>query len=347
MFNSPILDLAIALCFTYFVLSLIVSTVHEFMYSVLGSKRSIFLKDAIRGLFQDEHWKSLFEKVFADDNINVLKSPKGKDPSYIPAKNFALALMEQFREKHTLLDMKQVELVLLNDEAAKKKGIEGSIRKALISLYEHAKGDLDKFQEQVETFYNDAMDRAAGVYKRSVQKTILVISLVIASALNVDTIHIAATLWQNPDALKQTADNVQAAVKEINDKTGGNVKDVSFHVDSNKFIVTKRDTSIAVNTVTGAKNIITKTDSSIVYLQNAGVPIGWPATDFPVIGKSTGGTYFWWFLSKIFGILLTASALMLGAPFWFDLVNKFVNIRGTGKKPEQTPATNTGDSKDK
>jgi lysozyme family protein len=37
---------------------------------------------------------------------------------------------------------------------------------------------------------------------------------------------------------------------------------------------------------------------------------------------------------KVFGWVLTAVALSLGAPFWFDVLAKFMSIRGTGKKPK-------------
>jgi hypothetical protein len=37
---------------------------------------------------------------------------------------------------------------------------------------------------------------------------------------------------------------------------------------------------------------------------------------------------------RLVGWILTVVALSLGAPFWFDSLNKMMNIRGTGKKPE-------------
>jgi hypothetical protein len=39
----------------------------------------------------------------------------------------------------------------------------------------------------------------------------------------------------------------------------------------------------------------------------------------------------------VLGLLLTAAAASLGAPFWFDLLNKFINVRGAGKSPEEKP----------
>jgi hypothetical protein len=37
--------------------------------------------------------------------------------------------------------------------------------------------------------------------------------------------------------------------------------------------------------------------------------------------------------SRLLGWFLTATAISLGAPFWFDLLNKFMNLRNAGKKP--------------
>jgi hypothetical protein len=36
---------------------------------------------------------------------------------------------------------------------------------------------------------------------------------------------------------------------------------------------------------------------------------------------------------KLAGILLTTFALSLGAPFWFDSLNKVINLRSAGKPP--------------
>lgn len=34
---------------------------------------------------------------------------------------------------------------------------------------------------------------------------------------------------------------------------------------------------------------------------------------------------------------MTTLARSLGAPFWFDLLNKFMNISAAGKAPEEEP----------
>ena len=47
--------------------------------------------------------------------------------------------------------------------------------------------------------------------------------------------------------------------------------------------------------------------------------------------------------SKITGLLATILAIMLGAPFWFDVLNKVSNLRSTGAKP----VLSAGDDKKK
>ena len=56
---------------------------------------------------------------------------------------------------------------------------------------------------------------------------------------------------------------------------------------------------------------------------NLALPIGWVKGGF---GPTT-----------IFGWVITALAASLGAPFWFDLLNKFINVRASGKAPEEEP----------
>ncbi len=49
--------------------------------------------------------------------------------------------------------------------------------------------------------------------------------------------------------------------------------------------------------------------------------------------QEAGGAW----LVKIIGWLLTGLAVMLGAPFWFYLLNKLINVRGAGRRPDPPP----------
>jgi hypothetical protein len=67
--------------------------------------------------------------------------------------------------------------------------------------------------------------------------------------------------------------------------------------------------------------------ASATLLQNLstlGLPIGW-------IAPYPSDLADW--LVKLAGIVISAFAVMLGAPFWFDLLKKIVPVRMTGTKP--------------
>ena len=48
------------------------------------------------------------------------------------------------------------------------------------------------------------------------------------------------------------------------------------------------------------------------------------------------GGWMTWLATRVLGAILTAFAVSLGAPFWFDVLGKIVNVRSTGKAPSTT-----------
>jgi hypothetical protein len=53
--------------------------------------------------------------------------------------------------------------------------------------------------------------------------------------------------------------------------------------------------------------------------------------------------WYWQFRFHVFGWLLTALAISLGAPFWFDMLNKFIVVRSTVKPKEKSPEEKSKD----
>lgn len=48
-----------------------------------------------------------------------------------------------------------------------------------------------------------------------------------------------------------------------------------------------------------------------------------------------------WLLAWFMGILISAAATTQGAPFWFDILNKLINLRGAGTRPPTTTQEST------
>ena len=65
--------------------------------------------------------------------------------------------------------------------------------------------------------------------------------------------------------------------------------------------------------------------------------MGWNAMKDDYKQASLDRKLVGWSIKKLFGFILTAIAISLGANFWFDLLNKAINIRSSGGLPEEKP----------
>jgi hypothetical protein len=317
MTNFTILEVVIGLSFVYFVLALICSAVAETISS-LQRKRPKMLVEGIENLLSGcntitKEGSDLAKLFWSHPLVQALIRPRskahesvsqtdGKGPAYIPGRTFVSALIDlgarnTDRVKQVAEDAENVaaELSKVNVPDAINGIPSAPLRQALLAIYNEADGDVNTFRREAEKWYDDAMDRVSGWYKRHIQAVIWVIAVLVAVLLNVDTVQIATTLWKDP--------TTRAAVVARADKA-----------------VAQGKNSIKVS----------QTVSAI------GLPLGWKLElgtgqqDIPNQGRLI--------LSKLVGLLLTAAALSLGAPFWFDLLSKFVRIRGTGPPPTPAPA---------
>ncbi len=204
------------------------------------------------------------------------------------------------------------------------------LKGALLPLLEDARTDmtngvaaLTKFNGRVEVWYDQAMDRVSGWYKRRTQMVLFAIAFVSASLLNVDTVNISRTLARD-SALR--ASIVAMAEKHAKSTTAPSSQPA--HGESN---------------LAGDIDAVQK---SVTQLDSLGVPLGWvnwrmahPPGPYAPRNDNLWDTFNCTdlFILKLFGILLTAFAASLGAPFWFDVLNKFMSIRASGKAPEERP----------
>lgn len=313
MFNSTVLDLVILLSFTYFIGSLLISSLQEMIATGLNM-RAKELETALNTLLFDSDWPSfLKDKVLKSPFIEVLRKEADKFPSYIPAENFARAVMQQIGGS----DIKAITLAL----AASPSPVPAGLKTVLDDFLRDAEGDVKVFQQQLETLYNTSMDRVTGWYKRNVRKIIFWLSFVVAILLNIDTIKIVNDSLKQPAVLKANVDQIASTMNDIQ-KEGSKV---SIDTGANR---TSKDTLSA-----DVKQLTTLTSQ----LKDAGLKIGYS-------GLKDFGTEWWggdscWLSSvgnvfiKLLGVFITVCAFQLGSGYWFGILTKAVNIRGTGKKP--------------
>ena len=368
MLNSSVLDIAIGIVFVFLLLSVLATTINEVIFSFLNMRGKVLLKGIstllgdippfdkgedgfVSKIYNHGQVFGLYRGRFSPDN-------KGELPSYIPARNFAIALLDTICQPFcemppaptpNLVQATGPNLVQATSPAPPAitqqamqitQGFKDAVKKLahspvtckigvpLQSMMTLAGNDAVKLQKNVEDWFNSGMDRVSGHYKFNTQRALLCIGLVIAIAMNADTIHIIRQL-SNDSTLRQALVTAAGSAKAPTPPAGQPAADAAT------FQQQISDTTKAYQSVT-----------------SLGLPLGWPTglkqkdgSDFPP-GQRIENTLLWMYSnpSMIVGWLFTAFAISLGAPFWFDMLNKIMVVRSTIKPTEKSQ---TEGSKDK
>ncbi len=165
---------------------------------------------------------------------------------------------------------------------------------------------LQRFQQEIEIWFDRSMERASGVYKRNARGVAILLGTAIAIGANADTINIINRLSKD-SILRST---------------------VSLYAQQ---LVSK-------NPATKLDNLpsVTKVQNEVgLLLDNLAVPFGWSEPNRVEI-DSQGNILWPAFVRKFFGWVLSGLAISMGAVFWFDVLSKIINIRNAGKKPPST-----------
>ncbi|GAB2575675.1 hypothetical protein [Spirosoma areae] len=345
-----LLDVAIALIFIFFVFSIFVSGIVELINTVL-EQRAKLLRLAL-----DKLLGTTIAGDFFSHKLTSVKEGKfwrvSKPITYLSADSFSTVLIDLLvkaggpasrRLTATQQTMKSIQLALLKP---KYQPINELIEPILAKS-----DDFQTFKAELEKWYNGYMEQVSGWFKQNALWVVRIVSALVALLLNVDTIHLASRIF-NDNGLRERL--VAEAINTT--KTGGESfgKDTTFgkYLHSYDSTLVKPDSATSKTGNTDSlfviKSNLTGADSLAVQsyyikfvqsrIADLKLPIGWEwPTDksssltWPKLQPGQSG------LLALFGWLLTAAALSFGAPFWFDLLLKLVNIRNTARRPPGNP----------
>jgi hypothetical protein len=350
MFGSQVLDTGIGLAMLFAFMSLIATSLNEALETLLKA-RAKQLEQGIRNILGDPQGvEGIAEKFFNNPLISILYDggydagklktdqmrPKpavdavgaddnrklaikadvskaivdkgaralkfdGTLPSYIPKANFALAVLKMAAGDgpQTVADI-QTAL----RPGGKSPLLDTTLGKLVLQTLDTAGTDIKQAQTQLENWYDASMDRVTGWYKRRTQYILFVIGIIAAIILNVDAIQVGRALMSDTSMR-------QAIVARAANLKGDTASDI---------------------------------DTSIKEIKDIGLPIGW--TDIRQFANITapscagiGGCNIFPVASAAasmaLGWLITALAIMLGGPFWFDVLSKLMQLRSTIKPDEK------------
>ncbi|MGA1794560.1 MAG: hypothetical protein ACMUIL_01770 [bacterium] len=309
MFGSIFIEIAIALVFFYVLLSIVCSGLNEILAQFLHSRAKTLEKGILR-LIGDEKIREQFYKHPLIKSLGQEPSKGGTvKPSYIPSRDFALALLSAVapaKEKpgeepnpgaHDQTMSSSVDEQSFNEIWSNVAKLpDADIRTALLTLIDASDRSIKKVRKNIEDWYDSAMERVSGWYKRRVQIILLILSSILIVAMNADTIAITKGLWQSSVLRQEMVTSAGSYIEGIQD-------------------IKKKGELVG----------------SIQRLQDLALPFGWSVATAP---KTFGEG-----LLKFLGLIITVFAVSMGAPFWFDLLNKVTNLRGAGRVPEKSKET--------
>jgi hypothetical protein len=341
MFSSGILDLLIGLALLYFLLATLCLALQELMAGLFASRAKVLVA-ALENMLGDA--KGLLDGFFAHPAVRAISGPslgktgfltwfRGKGagkPSYVAAGTFCQVLIDLVLsrtpqsaapQKSVLLDLTGPEpdraeagfaLLKRLHETVAELPDSGAKRMLSMALNE-ARGDIDRAKAGIEAWFNGTMERASGWYKRHTQCWVLVYAIALTVALNGDSIMVVNAL-STDESTRQSVAAFAAGVVERPPSSTGEPADASSRVA--EILELTRQSHLTLGWV------LRKSDSDGSALDD---PRRFPRDASKIA-------------VKILGLLVTVLAISLGAPFWFDLLNRLVNLRSTGKPPDPRKA---------
>ena len=313
MSGFGMLDVMIGLVTVYLSFGIACTAIVEAFSSIAGLRSKNLrngLSEFLQGNLIEEKGveKSFVDTFYAHPLVQTLSKGAGGKPSYIPTKIVGRVVQSILSDGNDADNLK----ASLDKLPGDKPG-ENRIKDLLLEFYSQAKGDVSMFRNEIETHFDLSMVRVSGWFRRRTQYLTLFVALLLVVCSNVDTIEIARSLSSDLEA--------RTAVVQSAEKLLSNQKEFEY-----RFLNRVKPENVSIKEVKKATaDAKTTYDNAVLKLEQTGLNVGWrgfPQTKVDIF-------------TKFIGLIVSIFAVSLGAPFWFQVLQRFMKIRGTGATPEK------------
>ncbi len=327
---SVFLDVALSLTFFYLVTSMFVSGITEFINTIM-ERRASLLKEAVDRL--NINWLNGNGSVMDHPFIRPYKNKQWKiwdqSVSYISAKTFVSIILSEissYGKSHNLAGLNTWASTLAKGDF-----------QTIVTALSHDSKDLEDFKKKLAEWFDQYMVQVTDWYKRYTRIVVWIVALAVTASLNLDSILISKKLYTDPTLRKEMVDRAIETAKSLNydSLNAGREKEFLDYIKTNAPELlsygpdsSKGEPAVRIAAETAGDLLKVKEQYSLFLqsnLKTLGIPMGWKSETLPPMEEWK--FYLW----KLAGLLLTAAALSFGAPFWFDLLVKLVNIRNSVK----------------
>lgn len=297
-----------------------------------------------------EEITSLSDSFYNHPLIKSLARP-GAHPAYVPSKTFALTLLDIFAKGEAAAATAEQRVGQI--KASIDNLPDSDVKRSLQALLMNSTDSVEQVEKKLEDWFENSMDRVSGWYKNRVQLWTIIIASLVTLLANADTIQIARKLMINPalrDKIVQEAKTTKAPATDQTDSgqssptlTAQQKTDLSSLAGwTEEFRVFHRLEACADSALRGAgrseTNCRAETGQPASSNSNPKFVAAWNNDAFPGMDLFSAVFFPWlWAIvpGHLVGWVFTAIAASLGAPFWFDTLNKFMNVRAAGTAPNE------------
>jgi hypothetical protein len=298
MFGSTVLEVAVGLALVYLLLSLMCSSINEF-FTRMMDWRSKDLEAGIKSLLGDlrTNQGDVSALFYTNPLIRGLIQGGVLKPTYIPSVTFRQALLDIVAPPSGANP---------RDLPAIRQGVaalpDSQMKTTLLGLIDAAAADLEKAHKHLEQWFDNAMEAVSARYQRWANTLLFGVVILVCVVMNADSLRLSTDLWKNPALRDSLVAGAEQVAKQSPQGGDGAVQ---------------------------AKKTVAEIRGEIDKLI---IPVGWTLAEWNEFENGDWPTK----MKKIVGILFSAVAVSLGATFWFDLLNKLVNLRAAAAKPPRS-----------
>ncbi len=333
---TTIVGFAISMAFLFLMLSAACSAIQEIIANFFRW-RSTTLEHGLSGILMSQDFqKAIYELPLIQGlfSSGLRKNSPKRSPSYIPSSTLALSILQVAADKK--LDLKTPSLAPDHTLAATEK--------LLVSLLRDCNTVAEQ-RKRLEEWFDSSMERVSGWYKRKAHAWIWIIGLVLCSLLNADAISLSKRFWNDQTLREAIATEATEYVKSTpkSEAVGDDNEDLQKSVGRLN-LLRENLPGVPLGWCRADGKLLTALDKpqapansvqatcwpDLLHPRTTAVQVALDPTD----PRLTDLSEWTWWLGKIVGIIATVLAISQGAPFWFDLLQKVVNLRLAGAPPE-------------
>lgn len=297
---SQVLEVALGLALTYYLMGLAVSWMSQIVMNILetrGRALEVILKRIVGG-------KSLGQLI-SMPQVRSLSPVRYQDWRSVFSRN--AKLVEKRVEKipvsnllDAFFDLAKLDVAASGEELLQLIGklppSEGKTE--LLRLVNSGVTNVMELRLKMSLWFDGLMNQASEMFTAFARRYVVLFSLALTLALGVDSIDLFRQLWAAPDMRAIASVKAQVYIDQY-----------GYHAETETLLAELEELTIHIGWSSALKNA--------------------PPIDSPA-------DFLWFWLLKITGLLMTTVAVAQGAPFWYDLLRKMTTVKSPAPNPPRS-----------